>query len=434
VALFAYALNHVGLHTEAAESLRYILTWQDPQGLFISRSQEYDGFGQTLWSFGDHVRRTKSRPFAEAVFPAVSRAMDWLAAHQRADTSGLMPFVTELTDNEVVTGHLTGDVFWAINGVDAAVDMARFLGRTNEARRWSGQGARLREALNRALGPAVARTGGYIPPSLDVAGGQDWGNYWSSYPERILAPDDPRVTATLNHARSEFREGIATYRDTSLLHAYLGYRVFQTELLRNEQLKVVRGLYDSLTHTTATHAGFESNVAPFGLRSVDDGTSPHGWFSAEYLSLLRNMLVREEGNRSIYIMSAVSPAWLRGDQTIAVRNAPTKRGRISYSLATTEEGATLTWRGQLDPGTRVLWPVPEGARSVSSDALSQDRKFLVLRGNAGELEVRWRLTGPAPTFQRHADALMRAYAVRGGSQAPAHRSSAAPAVGSDATG
>ena len=54
----------------AAKDLRYFLTWQQPDGLFISRPNQYDGFGQALWAFGDHVRRTGDLKFAQMVMPA----------------------------------------------------------------------------------------------------------------------------------------------------------------------------------------------------------------------------------------------------------------------------------------------------------------------------------------------------------------------------
>ena len=127
--------------------------------------------------------------------------------------------------------------------------------------------------------------------------------------------------ARSQRVRRRFREGIATYLDTRLLHHYLGFRVFQTELLRNEQRKVVEGLYAELAHTTGSGAGFEAGTAPFGDRIVDDVTTPHGWFAAEYVALLRNMLVREQGN-DVYLMSALSPAWLRPGKRISVARAP----------------------------------------------------------------------------------------------------------------
>ena len=74
----------VGLHRLAAENLEYFLTWQQSDGLFISRPEEYDGFGQALFALGDHYRRTRDAAFARHMLPAVQRAIEWFQ-RQRAD-------------------------------------------------------------------------------------------------------------------------------------------------------------------------------------------------------------------------------------------------------------------------------------------------------------------------------------------------------------
>ncbi len=58
----------------------------------------------------------------------------------------------------------------------------------------------------------------------------------------------------------------------------------------------MREFYALLLHTSSTHAGFEFAILPWGDRNFEDNLAPHGWFAAEYRTLLRNMLVREEGD------------------------------------------------------------------------------------------------------------------------------------------
>ncbi|MDQ4040691.1 MAG: hypothetical protein M3141_02960, partial [Actinomycetota bacterium] len=321
----------VGLHDLARENLEYFPAWQQEDGLFISRREEYDGFGQALWAMGEHVRRTGNADFARRMLPAVTRAMDWFERQRASDSAGLMPPNVNLQDNELISGHLAGDNFWAAAGVDAAVDLARAAGDGAAAARWQAVYDSFTTRLRAHLFNAQRANSGTIPPSLDVRGGQDWGNLWAAYPHPVLEPDSAVVGRTLQRARRRFREGIATYADTRLLHHYLGFRVFQTELLRGEQRKVVEGLYDELAHTTGSGAGFEAGTAPFGDRVVDDVTVPHGWFAAEYVALVRNMLVRERGD-DVWLMSALSPAWLRPGKRISVSGAPTTRGRVAYTL------------------------------------------------------------------------------------------------------
>jgi hypothetical protein len=396
----------VGLHRLAAENLEYFPAWQQSDGLFISRPEEYDGFGQALWAIGEHYRRTGDAAFARRMLPFVARAMEWFERQRTTEPSGLMPPNVNLQDNELIRGHLAGDNFWAAAGVAAAADLARGAGDTAAAGRFQSVYNAFVARLTGHIFNAQRANGGAIPPSLDFRGGQDWGQLWASYPWRVLDPGSAVVTRTLQRVRQRFREGIATYSDTRLLHHYLGFRVFQTELLRNEQAKVVQGLYDELAHTTGTGAGFEAGTAPFGDRIVDDVTVPHGWFAAEYVALVRNMLVRESGN-DVYLMSALSPSWLRPGKRVSVSGAPTTRGGVSFTLTGTPGGAVLSWRTGVRAGTRLLWPVPFAARNVQARGLR--RGVIALPGRSGRLVVRWRLVGAAPTFQSTFDSLMRRY-------------------------
>ena len=424
----------VGLHDLARENLEYFPAWQRDDGLFISRSEEYDGFGQALWAMGEHVRRTGNADFARRMLPSVSRAMAWFDAHRASEPLGLMPPNTNLQDNELIRGHLAGDNFWAAAGVSAATDLARAAGDEAAAARFQASYDSFVARLRGHLFNAQRANGGAVPPSLDVRGGQDWGNLWGAYPHPVLAPDSVVVTRTLQRVRRRFREGIATYADTRLLHHYLGFRVFQTELLRGEQRRAVEGLYDSLAHTTGSGAGFEAGTAPFGDRVVDDVTVPHGWFAAEYVALVRNMLVREQGN-DVWLMSAVSPSWLRRGKRISVSGAPTRRGRVAYTLTATANGAVLTWRTDVQPGTRLRWPVPYMARDVRARGLNRRAGVITLPGRSGRLAVRWRLVGQDPTYQRTFDRLMNQYfRSSDGAVEAARRRAPLPTVPSDPGG
>ena len=392
----ADAFDLAGLHDLAAQDLAYFPSWQQPDGLFISRPSQYDGFGEALWAIGEHAVRTGDRAFAERMLGPVQRALAWFEAERATEPWGLMPASTP-GDNELTTGHITGDNLLAADGIAAAIGLAKLVGRADDASSWQTDLDAFMTDLRGRLAAAVAKTGGWIPPALEDNGGQDWGNLWAAYPGPVLSPQDPAVTATLRHVLRSFRDGIATYYSGAALHDYLGFRVFETELLRDQQLDVVNGLYAELAHTTSTNGGWEVGVLPHGARVLTDDVAPHGWFAAEYVTLLRNMLVRENG-RELELMSAVSPSWLLPGRTIAVANADTSLGRVAYTLHATAGGAVLTWRATPAPGVRLVWPVPSAASAVGARGLSADRRTITLTGSTGRLVVRWRLRGPFPSF------------------------------------
>jgi hypothetical protein len=401
------AFDLAGLHDLAAQDLGFFPSWQQPDGLFISRPSQYDGFGEALWAIGEHAVRTGDRGFAGRMLGPVERALEWFEAERTSDPWGLMP-ASAPGDNELTTGHITGDNLLAADGIEAAIATAKLAGRTDLASRWQSDLDAFMTDLRGRLAAAEAKTGGWIPPALEDNGGQDWGNLWAAYPGRVLAPDDPAVTATLRHVIAKFRDGIATYYSGAALHDYLGFRVFETQLLRGQQLDVVDGLYSELAHTTSTNGGWEVGILPHGARVLNDDVAPHGWFAAEYVALLRNMLVRESG-RQLVLMGAVSPSWLLPSRTIAVANADTTLGRLAYTLHATAGGAVLTWRASVAPGTRLVWPVPSAVSSVRARGLTADRRAISLTGATGRLVIRWRLHGPFPSFSSAVRQLLANY-------------------------
>lgn len=405
-AVITNAFDLAGLHHLAERNLGFLLTWQDAGGNFISRPGQRDGFGQALWALGEHVLRTGDERMARRLLPRVRRAVRWFERARRRDRLGVMPRGNP-RDNELVAGHLVGDNFWAATGLERAVSLALIAGDRHSARRWGALLADYRATLDTRVRRAARRGGGWIPPTLDGKGGQDWGNLWAAYPVETYDADSRLVSRTIRHARAEFREGIATWN--GFLHAYLGFRVLQTELRRGEQRDVVTGLYDALAHTTSTHAGFETSVRPYADRSVAANMTPHGWWAAEYVALVRNMLVRE-GDDGLVLGSVLSPSWLRPGQRVAARGAPTTRGRVSFELRAKHGGATLSWDADVPEGTPLTMPVPGAARDVRAPGLRG--RTITLPGRSGELELRWTLPRDTPTYRSAVKRLVRNYRAR----------------------
>ena len=408
-AIMTNALDLAGLHTAAAQDLSYFASWQQPDGLFISRTRQYDGMGQALWAIGRHAELTGDANFARSELPAISRAVSWIAQQIALDPLGLMP-ISAPGDDEYATGHLAGDDFWAVAGMDAALELAMVAGQPELAASWTALDGALRANVARATRAAAAANGGAVPPTLDQQGGLDWGNWWVAYPDGPLGLYDPIVTATIAAADAGLREGIATYDDGRLLHDYLGFRIFETQLERGDQAPVVAALYSEIAHSSGTYGGFETSIAPLGKRSSASNLSPHGTYSGELVTLLRNMLVRDDGSR-VYLLSAIPTAWLEPGDITAVSQAPTTRGRVSLRLSAHAGGATLTWSAPGSIGAPV-WAVPYGVSDFHASAGTRSGRALILPSTSGHLEVTWKL-GRARTLADTVASLRTAYASHG---------------------
>src|ERR1039458_3419642 len=52
------ALDLAGLHKQAAQNLQFLENFQQPDGLFISRTGQYDGLGEAMWALDQHAELT----------------------------------------------------------------------------------------------------------------------------------------------------------------------------------------------------------------------------------------------------------------------------------------------------------------------------------------------------------------------------------------
>ncbi|MGZ4816863.1 MAG: hypothetical protein ACXVZV_15725, partial [Terriglobales bacterium] len=385
----------------AREDLDFFAGWQQPDGNFVSQGGQFDGWGQTMWAYGQHYRITHDRAFAEKVYPSMQKAVAWLKQARAGDPLHLMPS-TSPGDNEDITGHVTGHNFWALAGLKNVIFVARSLGKVEDAQNYMVEFNEYKAALQQALKKITAETGGYMPPGLDKVGGQDWGNMLAVYPEQILDPMDRMVTATLQATRGKYQEGIMTYGDGRWLHHYLTLKNTETEIIRGDQQMAVEELYALLLHTSSTHAGFEFCIFPWGDRDFANNLSPHGWFSAKFRTALRNMMVREQGN-DLHLLSVVSPEWTKPGRTISVKRAPTNFGVVNFDVTFTDNGASLKLQAPCQelPGStagrvcipRVILHLPwfVETRGVVADgkALQVGDGEVVLPNDAKQVEITW---------------------------------------------
>ncbi len=341
----AHMYDLTGYPVIARQTLDFFALSQKPDGNFLSQPQQYDGWGEALWGYGQHYQMTHDAAFAAWALPQIDRAVDWLIAARAQDPLHLIP-ASNVRDNEYIPGHLTGYSFLALSGLRVSIAMARSTGRDDLARKWQPVYDSYRSTFLAVLDKETAANHNIIPPALDGdMSGQFWGNLLAVVPEPTLAPFDPRVTATLHAAQARYAEGIMTYGDGRFLHHYLTIKNTLTEVVRDDpadQLQATRELYALLLHTSSTQAGFEFAIRPWGERNFQDNLAPHGWFAAEYRTLLRQMLVREDG-ADLHLLSVLSPAWIGPGKTIAVRQAPTQFGPIAFTLTQPDAThATLT--------------------------------------------------------------------------------------------
>lgn len=403
----------------AKQDLEFFAKSQKPDGNFLSQPQQYDGWGEAVWGYAQHYRITHDRAFAEWALPQIDRAVSWLKQARAADPLHIMP-ASNVRDNEFVPGHITGYNFLALDGLRLAIEMAHQTGHDDLARRWQAEYDDYHAAFLKVLDEQAAANDGYIPPALDgKAAGYDWGNLLAVVPEPTLNPQDPRVTATLKATQAKYAEGIMTYANGAYLHHYLTIKNTMTEVIRGDQERALGEFYALLLHTSSTHAGFEFAIKPWGDRNFEDNLAPHGWFAAEYRTLLRTMLVREDGER-LHLLSAISPDWIGQGKTIAVSQAPTYFGEVAFRLEQPREGEavlhldTQFTRAPQQIVVHLPWFVTLESATVDGKTVGTTDGALELPAAAKELRLRWTVKSGTPqmSYESAVDAYKAEYARR----------------------
>jgi hypothetical protein len=144
-----------------------------------------------------------------------------------------------------------------------------------------------------------------------------------------------------------------------MLHYWQTPNNAQASLVRGtawDQEWAVQELYALLLHTTSTHLPGEFGTIPWSAREVSScfNLLPQGVTSAKTIELLRNMLVREQ-DEDLYLLSAVSPEWLRPGEVIEVTGEPSAFGPINLRVAAAEDRLTITLPAQFRNPPQRLW-------------------------------------------------------------------------------
>ena len=382
----------------AAQCLRFFLHFQKPDGDFISQPGQHDGWGETLWAIGQHYQLTGDLAFVRKLFPNVRRAVVWLEAARKRDPLHVLPGGIPHDDEFPHTwAHVTGDNFYALDGLHAAIILAEALGHQHLAAAWQKQYQDYHHVLFSILRKIGHHDGNYMPPGLDVKGGRDWGNLLALYPHELLPPMDPLVTGTLQESLRHYGEGLTTY--AGQLHLYLTTNNTESWIIRGQQRHALRELYAILVHTSSTQAGWEFAAgrkvatSPWTTRDFGDDLAPHDTLAADYIAVVRNMLLRSH-RRTLNIFSVLSPAWTRPGDIVSMQKAPTRFGMVSLWATFTTGGMQLHIESHFRQPPKLIrlhlpWYVRVTGAVVDGHKAQVSGQSLVLPTGVTSVRLRW---------------------------------------------
>jgi hypothetical protein len=345
------ALDRYGFHDEAAEVLRSYPDRQHFDGFFFSQRQEWDSNGSALWALGEHWRLTRDEELLRATTQAVSRGVRWIDRKRRSKRRRPDPALEGLLPASISAEHLGPfdyyywDDFWSLRGLLDGADLLEAAGDGPAAARARAWADGLRADIDRSLALVADRLGQAVIPAgprrrVDPA---MIGSLVACYPLGLMGPGEPALAATADVVRDQFCLGDAFFQSISHtgLGTYLTLQLAFVELEGGDRRALDR-LAWMLGAATSTFSWPEAIHPQLGGGCMGDGH--HGWAAADFLSLVRNLLVREvDGGLALCTM--LPDGWLGGG--IEVHDAPTHHGRISFAVRWHGERPALLW--ELDP-------------------------------------------------------------------------------------
>ncbi len=354
------ALDRYGFHAEAAEVLASYPERQSHDGFFFSQRQEWDANGAALWALAEHWRLGHDDDLIARLAPTVTRAVAWIEhkRHTKPRSRHSDPALRGLIPAGVSAEHLGPfdyfywDDFWSLRGLLDGASLLRVAGDDDAASRAEEWAAAMRadlwsslERTSRHLGTLVIPAGPHrrVDPGII-------GSLVACHPLGLLAPLDPAMMATVDAVRERFLMGSAFFHGISHtgLGTYLTLQLAFVELAAGDRRALDR--LDWLVGAASPTFTWPEAIHPrLGAGCMGDGH--HGWATADFLSFVRQLLVTET-DEGVAVCTMVPDEW--NGRPVAVRQAPTHKGRLSFQLRWENGRALLTWEVQPHPGVGTV--------------------------------------------------------------------------------
>lgn len=354
-AFIIHALLCAGLTERAERALNQFPPRQTLLGYFRSQEGEWDANGEVLWILKRYFDMTGRKMPADWYGPVQSGAR-WISRKRLSDNldaphAGLLPpgFSAEhLGPND----YYYWDDFWGVAGLQAASALFGSAEERQQQQEFNQAATRFSAAIDKSLTQCEARLkrpGMPASPYRRLDAGAI-GSLAAGYPTQLWAPDNPRLLDTVEFLLQRCFVKDAFYQDMihSGLNAYLTLHVAQV-LLRAKDPRYLT-LMDAVAALASPTGQWPEAIHPAtGGGCMGDGH--HVWAAAEWLLMIRNCFVREEGQHLV-LCGGVPQRWLAPDAPIYFGPAPTSFGSISIEITTSaEEGVVVKWQADWHNGS-----------------------------------------------------------------------------------
>ncbi len=353
------AITYLGRSNEVREGLeQQVDKDQGPDGVEFSKKS-----GLRLWMIWRHAQLTGDWTWLEKMWPRVEREVNQIISYRHMTMSdpnqtnyGLMPI--GFGDGGLGGKHREyTNIYWTLTGFRAAIEMTQRLDKSILSS-WQAEytdyweyfeRARRRDKLTDEHGNL------YVPVTMKGEAQQlpqrgAWAFLHSVFPGRIFQPNDELMLGTMAMLDATEKQGLI-YGTGWLIDGIWNYAASfygHAHLWLGHGPKTASTLYAFANHACPLLCWREEQNL-IGQNENYCGDMPHNWASAEFIRMVRHMLILERGSQ-LHLMEALPGSWTKAGHEIHLHKIPTSFGPVSLSVQIASDGNSA--KVDIDPPLR----------------------------------------------------------------------------------
>ena len=384
------SMTFLGQVEDVRNGIEYMLGFQHKNGSVLLMDSHWKETGIVLWVIKRHAQLTGDKKWLESKWDNVTRAVGYIDSmristmkDKNAPNYGLIPAGFSDGGLSSKTYEFT-NVYWTLNGLKSAVDIAIMLKRENEAKIWKEkydsmfadyQVAAKRSLKTDSCGNKAVPI--YIVDSCQIQRGQ-WAFCHAIFPGKIFSNDDPLMIGTMNMLKCNECEGLVyeTGWQNKGIWNYFGSFYAHAWLWLGDGQKAAKIMYAMANHASPTLVWREVQpVKSLNSREIT-GDMPHNWASAEFIRMMRNFIVLERGEE-LHLFEGLPPTWTKPGMKTALRGIYTEFGVLDVELTVSQDGRKALVNVSLDSASHKQ----PSSVVIHLDALKGTGRKIVLKPN-----------------------------------------------------
>lgn len=343
--LMMNALLTIGKTDRAHSMLLKFPEKQTRSGYFRSQEGEWDSNGQVLW-IANRIKQVGNIEYKKDFVRSMIKGAKWICDKRIKNApgrkhNGLLPagFSAEhLGPND----YYYWDNFWGLAGLRSIDEI---IGNDNEFSDIKNKFKEEADEYEKTIFGTInsiptTKSQGAIPasPYRRIDSGAV-GSLVADYPLLITPPADSGIMKTI-----ELLEQVSLYDGAffqNMIHS--GINIYLTLAIAQSLLRAGYKGYEELIYKVAELASstgqWPEAIHPH-TKGGCMGDGQHGWASAEWIMMIRNIFVREDNNE-IIIGSGIFAGWIETGETISFGPTPVPGGKVNVTVVKDGDGISV---------------------------------------------------------------------------------------------